>query len=412
MIRQLIGYFLFLATAYILSNRKDILLKKQWKYVVFGIILQICLVFIMTNVPVIINGIEAIANGVMKLRDATIEGTKFVFGYIGGGAIPFNIKDGTSAFIFAFQALPTIILVSAIIAILTYLRIIPYISRIIGPLFKKVFGISNPLGAVSFAKIFLGQFEAPILIKADLPKLSKAEIFTLISFAFSTTAASLMPIYATAISSVCPEAMEHIVMSSVIGVISTLIICKIIMPDEQTDVITDNTVTENLYPDFMTAVSKGTSDGAFIWWVVVGSLIGIVALIALLNYLLNSLPNISGEPLTLQRIFGVIMYPFAWVLGISDTDIFKVSQIIGTKFVVNETVAFFDIVKTGMSKESIIATIYAITNFGNFACIGMTVGGLSALCPSRKDIPSLGFKAFIAGTIATGLTATLMRMFF
>lgn len=412
MTRQLIGYFLFLGMAYILSNRKDILLKKQWRYIVFGIILQICLVFTMTNVPMMINGIETIANGVMKLRDATIEGTKFVFGYIGGGEIPFEIKDETNTFVFAFQALPTIILVSVITAILTYLKVIPYISKIIGPLFRKVFGISNSLGVVASTKIFLGQFEAPMLIKADLPGISKAEMFTIMSFAFSTASASLMPIYATAISSVCPEAMTHIIMSSVIGVISTLIVCKIIMPEEQINVTTSNPVTENPYPDFMSAISKGSSDGTSVWWAVVGTLIGIVALIALVNYILGSFPNISGEPLTLQRIFGVVMYPFAWILGISDADIFKVSQIIGLKFVVNETVAFFDIVKTGMSKESIISTIYAITNFGNFACIGMTVGGLSALCPERKDIPSLGFRAFIAGTIATGLTATLMGIFF
>lgn len=411
-IRPLMGYCLFLGLAYILSNRKELLLKKQWKYVVFGIILQVCLVFAMTNIHLIINGIETMASGVMKLRDATIDGTKFVFGYVGGGDLPFELKEGASSFVFAFQAFPTIILVSVLTAILTYLNIIPYLSKAIGPLFKKVFGVSNSLGVVASAKIFLGQFEAPMLVKADLPTVSKSEMFTIMSFAFSTASASLMPVYATAISSICPNAMTHIIMSSVIGVISTLIICKIMMPEEYIELQPNSSKKEDLYPDFMTAVSKGTSDGAFVWWAVIGTLIGIVALIALINYILGSFPNIFGEPLTLQRIFGAIMYPFAWILGISDSDIFKVSQIIGLKFVVNETVAFFDIVKTGMSQESVVSTIYAITNFGNFACIGMTMGGLSALCPSRKDIPSLGFISFIAGTLATGLTATLMRLFY
>jgi CNT family concentrative nucleoside transporter len=135
-----------------------------------------------------------------------------------------------------------------------------------------------------------------------------------------------------------------------------------------------------------------------------------VSLISIVNYTLEALPDIGNAPITLQRIFGIIMYPFAWLLGIPEADIFKVSEIIGTKFVLNETIAYFDIVQAGISKESVLTTIYAITNFGNFACIGMTVGGLMAMCPTQKDIPSLGFRSFIAGTLATGLTATLMSV--
>lgn len=410
MIRQLIGYFILLAMAYVLSDKKKLLLKHQWKYVVFGIVLQILLVFAMTNISVIINVMEIIANGVMKLRDATIEGTKFVFGYIGGADLPFDIKEGSNTFIVAFQALPTVILVSILSAILTYLNVIPFLSKIIGVSFKKIFGVSNSLGIVSAAKMFLGQFESYMLVKTTLPHFSKSEMFTILAFAFSTASASLMPIYAMAVSSICPDAITHIVISGVIGVISTLIICKIMMPEEEN---TDYGLVQNNkpYSDFMTAVSKGTSDGAFVWWAIVGSLIGMVALIALINSILNIFPNVAGEPITLQRIVGVVMYPFAWILGVSDADIFKVAAIIGTKFVINETVAFFDIINTGMSRESIVSTIYAVTNFGNFACIGMTIGGLTVMCPDRKDIPSLGFKAFIAGTLATGLTATLACLF-
>lgn len=410
MIRQLIGYFILLAMAYVLSDKKKPLLKNQWKHIVFGIVMQILLIFAMTNISVIINVMETIANGVMKLRDATIEGTKFVFGYIGGADLPFDIKEGSNTFIVAFQALPTVILVSILSAILTYLKVIPFLSKIIGFSFKKIFGVSNSLGIVSAAKMFLGQFESYMLVKTTLPHFSKSEMFTILSLAFSTASASLMPIYAMAVSSVCPDAITHIVISGVIGVISTLIICKIMMPEEEN---TDYGLVQNNkpYSDFMTAVSKGTSDGAFVWWAIVGSLIGMVALIALINSILNIFPNVAGEPITLQRIVGVVMYPFAWILGVSDADIFKVAAIIGTKFVINETVAFFDIINTGMSRESIVSTIYAVTNFGNFACIGMTIGGLTVMCPDRKDIPSLGFKAFIAGTLATGLTATLACLF-
>ncbi|MDR2074625.1 MAG: hypothetical protein LBP31_00155 [Holosporales bacterium] len=411
MVRQIIGYFSFIAIAYFLSSEKTELIKKHWKPITFGIILQIFLVFLMTNVPVVIKGLESIANGVMKLRDATLEGTKFVFGYVGGGELPFDMKEGTSTFVFALQTLPTIILVSVLSAILTYLRIIPYLAKSIGYLFKKVFGVRNIIGMVSASKIFLGQFEAPLLIKNHLASISKSEMFVIMSLAFSTASASVMPIYASAISNICPDAMTHIVISSVIGIVSTLIICIIMMPSLGNSVDENVSIaSENIYPDFMSAVSKGTSDGAFVWWAIVGSLIGMVALIALVNYMLEMLPNVAGSSLTLQKIFGVIMYPFAWLLGTPNADISAASEIIGTKFVLNEIIAFFDMAKSNMSKEGIITTIYAITNFGNFACIGMTVGGLSAMCPSRSDIPSLSVKSFIAGSLATGLTATLMSM--
>jgi CNT family concentrative nucleoside transporter len=412
MMRQIVGYFVCVAVAYLLSCEKANLIKKQWKCILFGVILQIALVFLMTNVPIIISGLECVADGVMKLKDAALEGTKFVFGYIGGGEIPFEVKEGSNIFVFAFQALPTVILVSILSAILTYLRVIPYIAKVIGYVFKKGFGVRSIIGMVSAAKIFLGQFEAPLLIKNHMASLSKAEMFLMMSFAFSTSSASVMPIYATALSEVCPEAMTHIVISSVIGVISTLIVCIIMMPSLNSISKDDGSVTsENLYPDFMTAISKGTSDGAFVWWAVVGSLIGMVALIALVNYILGMLPDVGGSAVTLQRIFGIVMYPFAWILGIPSADILPASEIIGTKFVLNEIIAFFDMAKSTMSKEGMITTIYAITNFGNFACIGMTIGGLVAMCPTRSDIPALGFQSFRAGTLATGLTATLMGLF-
>ncbi len=411
-IRPFIGYILFIIIAYFLSTRKQQVLTTHKKYIIGGILLQIVLVFVMTHIPSVISCIESLAQGVMKLKDATLEGTKFVFGYIGGGEIPFNINTGTSTFIFAFQALPTVILVSLISAVLTYWKIIPYISKIVGAAFKYVFGLRSSIGMVSAAKIFLGQFEAPMLVKGQLASFSESEMFIMISLAFSTSAASLMPIYATAISSVCPDVMTHIIISSVISVVSTLIICQIMMPTN--DYSNENEIeTQNPYNDFMSAVMKGTSEGANVWWAVVGSLIGMVAFIALINYILALLPNVNGTSLTLQKIVGIIAYPFAWILGISDVDLVKASEIIGTKFVLNETIAFFDIVKTGMTQESITKIIYVITNFGNFACIGMTVGGLAAMCPEQKKvIPSLGWKAFIAGTLATGLTATIMSIFF
>ncbi len=414
MLRPIIGYSLFLtASAFLCGNFRDILQKRNWRPIVFGILFQVLVVFAFTNLPACVSAIEWVANGVMKLKDATIEGTKFCFGYIGGGDLPFNLKENGSAFVFAFQVLPTIILVSALSAMLTYLKILPILAKIIGYVFRVVFNVKSYIGMVAAAKIFIGQLEAPLLIKSKLNTLPKSEMFVVLALAFATASASVMPIYATVLAPVCPDAMKHIIISSVLGVISVLIVAAIAMPSESNiaEDISD-TFEASEHKGFMGALSKGLSDGLFVWWCIVGSLIGTIALIALFNYVLESFPNVAGAPITLQRIFGVFMYPFAWLMGIQPQDLSAISQILGTKMAINETVAFFDLAKAAVSQESVVKTIYAINNFGNFSAIGITIGGMSALAPGNKSIAELVGKAFIGGFLATGLSATLASIFF
>lgn len=414
MLRSVVGYFLFLLVALWLCDNRDIKLSRNWKPVLYGIIFQIFIVFALTNLPMCINALESVASGVMKLKNATIEGTKFVFGYLGGGDVPFEIKEGSNTFVFAFQALPTVIIVGTLSAILTYLKILPFLAKIFGSIFKLVFKVKDSIGMVSAAKIFVGQLEAPLLIKHQLASLKKSDIFIILALAFATTSAAVMPIYAGAIESVCPNAMKHIILSSVISVISVLIVSAIVMPADENEIDLSNQKIEEEKPygSFMGAMSKGLSDGIFVWWCIVGSLIGMIALITFTNYLFELLPDFGGSPITLQRIFGIFMYPFAWLMGIQDADLTAVARILGTKLVLNETIAFFDLAKAHISADSVMKTIYAINNFGNFACIGITVGGLTALAPSQKCITAIAGKAFIAGLVATGLTATLMSVFF
>lgn len=415
MLRPIVGYFLFLIAALWLCEEKDIKLSRNWKPVLFGILFQVLVVFAFTNSPGCVSFIECAARGVMKLKDATVEGTKFCFGYIGGGDLPFDLKEGSTGFVFAFQVLPTVILVSALSAALTYLRIFPFLAKSVGYIFKLVFGVKPYIGMVAAAKIFVGQLEAPLLIKHKLPSLPKSEIFIILALAFATTSAAVMPIYASVLSPVCPDAMKHIIISSVLGVISVLIVAAIAMPPESDGIDGSNIeciADEPSHGSLMGAISKGLTDGLFVWWCIVGSLIGMIALIALANYILALLPDYAGSPITLQRIFGVFMYPFAWLMDIPDQDLTAVSQIIGTKMAVNETVAFFDLAKSAVSSESVVKTIYAINNFGNFSCIGITVGGLSAMAPGKRSITELVGKAFFGGFLATGLGATLMGIFF
>ena len=412
MVRSIAGYFVFLIASIFLIEKSNIKLNRNWKPVLFGILLQITVAFALTNIPACISAIEWVARGVMKLKDATIEGTKFCFGYIGGGDLPFDVKGNSNTFIFAFQVLPTIILVSTLATTLRYLRILPIISNIFGYVFRLVFKVKSYIGMVAVAKIFVGQLDAPLLIKNKLNTLPKSEMFVVLALSFATASAAVMPIYSSVIEPVCPDALKHIIISSVLGVISTLIVASIAMPSEDADASNMSIKEKSEHTGFMDAVTKGLTDGFTVWWCVVGSLIGTVALIALINYILDLLPNCAGEPITLQRIFGIFMYPYAWLMGIPSQDITAVSQIIGTRLAVNETIAFFDLAKATISSESVVKTIYAINNFGNFSAIGITVAGLAAMAPGHQHISSIIWKAFIAGFLATGLTATIAGMFF
>ncbi|MDR3224057.1 MAG: hypothetical protein LBT03_00495 [Holosporales bacterium] len=411
MVASIFGYVVFLALAFVLRDRK--ITVRNWKPVGYGILFQLLIAFALTGLPFVVGGLEVVANGVMKLKDVTLEGTKFVFGYVGGGDLPFNLKEGSIPFVFAFQALPTVIVVSALAAILTHIRVLPVLAKYIGSVFKSVFNVNESVGIVSAAKIFLGQLEAPLLIRHKLESLPRADVLVILSLAYATISASLMPIYAGVLTDVCPDAMRHIITSSVISVISVLIVCQIMIPsDAKADLnVGEDKSEQSPYPSFIGAMSKGLSDGAFVWWCIVGSLIGVVSLIAIANCILELLPSIGGTPITLQRIFGIFMYPFAWLMGIQSQDISAVSQILGSRIAINETIAFFDLAKTQISADSVVKTIYAINNFGNFACIGITVGGLSAIAPGQKHITELAWKSFWAGLLATGLTSTLMSVF-
>lgn len=414
MVQAAIGYIIFLLVAFFTAEKSSLNAKKYFKPIILGILFQIIVVLAITKSASVISALEYVASGVMKLQEATLEGTKFVFGYLGGAPLPFEQKDNSSTFILALQSFPTVILVAALAAILTYTKILPLLAKVFGSIFKWIFGVNDAVGMVTVSKIFVGQLEGPLLVKPALGIFTKSNTFIIMALAFSTSSAAVTPVYSTIISSIIPNAMTYIIIASVVSVISTLIVCSIMIPnDSSMDLEITNLINNKgnkSYPNLISAMSKGLSDGVFVWVAIVGSLIGMIALITIINYILGLFPDISGTPITLQKIFGMIMYPIAVLIGIPLEDASQVAQVLGSKMVMNEVVAFFELSKTTISQSSVITSIYAITNFGNFSCIGITVGGLLALSPENKYITNLGTKAFLAGFLATCLTASALNM--
>lgn len=410
MIRNIICYFLCLLLFFLLgylNNKQTYILhlKQNYRQIMLGLILQITVLFMCFNIPAVINCLCHISEFILKIKESTLEGTKFVFGYLGGGKLPFITENASNTFIFAFQALPTIITVSVISALLTYFKIIPILSKILGSVFKWTFGISKDIGMVAVSKVFLGQLEAPILIKSQLNYLNRRNTFIILTLAFTTSAASVMPIYSDVLQQICPNAMNHLVISNLLNVINTVLVSVIIFPKEKDELC--NIATERKqYQNFADAISQGISSGACAWWGVVGSLIGIVSLVSFINYILG---NVSS--LTLQKIVAWMIYPVSWLLEISSQEIHKFSEILGTRIVMNETIAFFDLAKSQLSSNTIIKAIYTINNFGNLACIGITLGGILSLAPKQQYILQLIGKAFLTGLIITISTTALVSLF-
>lgn len=276
-----------------------------------------------------------------------------------------------------------------------------------------MFNVELHIGMLAVTRIFIGPQENLFLIKNRLNSLPKSETFIVFSLAFAMSSAGNMPVTANILSGICSDALKHIITASILNMISVLILAQIATPPE------DNfanekfcTLEENRHTNLMSAISQGLTDGLNTWWCVVGSLIGVIALIYILNYILALLPNylFSWGTITLQKLFGIIMYPFAWIIGIDTQNLYSVAQIIGTKIAVNETVAFFNLAKTSISQTDMIKAVYAICNFGNFSTLGATIGSMAALAPKNRWASGIMGKAFMCGFLATCLSTTLMSV--
>lgn len=413
MLRNLLGYLLCVATALLLcENRRSYIANKNKNLSIlcFGFTLQIVITVMLLHSSTTIDIIKSVANFISKMSKASVEGTKFVFGYLGGGDFPFSLKPGSNAFILGLQSLPMVIFISAFFAILSYLKVVPIIARILGYPFRYIFKVSDATGIVSIAKVLLGQCDAPAIVQPCLNKLPKNEMFIILSLAFSTSSATVMPVYSEILKNIAPNALEYFITANIINVITTLIICSLIVPKDYSIELTDTYKITKPYASITEALNLGLSIGTATWIAIVGSLIGTVALISFTNTLLGYFPNINSAPITLQRIIGIFLAPVVWILEISSHDFAGFSQVVGSKIVLNEIVAMAELANQHLSELSNIKAIYMICNFGNLSTMGITVAGLTVLAPKSSYIRPLIGKAFIAGCISTIMTGCLISM--
>lgn len=404
------GILVFLGIAWLFSENRAAVQKRD---IVLGVGLQIGLAIIITQFPLVRLAFESLSKGVEVLKQSTQVGTQFVFGYLGGGPVPFTVTpdSGASTFIFALQALPTIIVMSALSMLLFHWQVLPAIVRLFSLALRRTLRIGGALGVVAASKVFLGNLEAPLLVRPYLKNFSRCELFTVMTCGMATTAASVMALYTSILEGTIPNPISHILTASIISIPAAITLSRILIPHE--GAMTSGTlVAPYRFSNWMDAVSRGTSDGLTIFLHVMAMLIVVLALVSLLNAFLALLPAIGGEPITMQRCLGYVMAPVTWLMGIPWEEAATAGKLLGTKTVLNEVVAFLELSKltrSELSAHSALIMTYALCGFANFSAIGIAIGGIGSMVPERRDeIVALGVKSVFAGTLATCMSGALI----
>jgi CNT family concentrative nucleoside transporter len=402
-----VGIAVIIGIAWLCSRHKS---KVNPKIIINALALQFTIAFLALRTTAGKATISAISGGVTYLYQYAEIGTKFLFGALANGAP--TTPWGT---VFAVQVLPMIVFFGAFMALLFHLGVVQKLVAAIGFIIRPVLGTTGSETLCAVANSFLGQTEAPLLVRNYLEKMTKSELLVVMVSGMGTISGSILAIYAS-----FGAPIKHLLAASVMAIPATIMIAKILLPETETpeDDAMDVTTT-NGSGNVFDAISSGTSDGLSLALNVGAMLIAFIALIALLNgclggtiVMINQLLGTHIPVLTLEIIFSYLFYPFAFLLGFTGTEATQVGQLIGTKVAINEFVAYLNLVNMKLAPRTAALATYALCGFSNFSCIGIQVGGIGALVPNkRKWLTELGMTAVLGGALSNLLTAMVAGLF-
>lgn len=413
MIQSFFGLSGLIIIAWAISeNRRCI----NFKIIIMGLFLQLLTATLMLKVTVFSNAMMFLNHAVEALQQATEAGTSFIFGFLGGGPLPYSEISIGSSWTLAFRALPLILVVSALSALLFYWRIIPVIVKGFSFVLQKTMNIGGALGLGVAANIFVGMVEAPIIISPYVNAMSRSELMALMISGMATISGTVLVLYASILNPVLPGAIAHILTASIISAPAAILISQIMVPETTVTLSESNVKITSTASSSMDAVTQGTSDGIKLLISVVALLLVLVALVSLANQILQFLPEVYGEPITLQRILSIIMWPIVWLMGIPASEAATAAGLMGTKTVLNEFIAYIQLANLtpgALSQRSTIIMTYAMCGFANLGSLGILIGGLTTIAPERKkEIVELGIKSIIGGTLATCMTGTIVGILY
>jgi len=384
-----------------------------WRLVLAGLALQFALALALLKLPAFKAVSLSLSQALGALERATEAGTAFVFGYLGGGPLPFEPADPSAGFVLAFRALPLVLVVSALSSLLFHWRVLPWLVRAVAAVLRRTLGIGGAVGLSAAADVFVGMVEAPLLVRPYLRAMSRGELFSVMTCGMATIAGTVMALYASLLSDVVPDAIGHILTASLVATPGALVIAELMVPAGT------HATSAGLAPvrgtrSSMDAITEGTVAGVELLIRIVAMLLVLVALVHLANLAIGALPPVGGAPLSLQRLLGWVMAPVVWLAGIPWAEAPVAGALMGTKTVLNELIAYVDLSRLpegALSERSRLVMTYALCGFANFGSLGILIGGLGAMAPERRDdIVALGPRALVSGTLATLLTAAVVGL--
>lgn len=400
-----------LAVAWALSeNRRGL----PVRIVAGGLLLCFVLVGLFLKVPALGAALAGMNGALNALELATGAGTAFVFGYLGGAPAPFAETNPAASFVLAFRALPLVLVISALSALLFHWRVLPLIVRLFARLLTRTLGLGGAVGLSAAANVFVGMVEAPLVIRPYLRSLSRGELFIVMVCGMATIAGTVLVLYASILRPVLPDALAHLLVASLAATPAAIAVAALMVPPgrERTAGVAE---PEQIDHSAMGAITRGTLEGLELLLNIVAMLVVFVALVHLANLLLGLLPAVAGAPLTLERVLGWLLAPLAWCAGIPWAESQVAGALLGKKTVLNELIAYLDLAQTApesLSPRSRLLMTYALCGFANFGSLGILLGGMGAMVPERRrELVELGGKSIVAGTLATCLTAAVVGLF-
>ncbi len=413
--RGIFGIGLLLLIAWSLSENRAI--RPGWRWIVGALLLQGTLALLIVRVPFIWDAVGLANEAVTAIERATLVGSSYMFGYLGGAPLPFTLAEGVEPpLIIAFQILPLVIVFSALAALLWHWGVLRWMVDGLSYLLRKSLGVSGVVGLSGGANMFLGVVESPLVVRAYFARMTRAELFQVMVLAMATISGAILILYATTLRATVEDAVGHMIAASLVSLPAALLIARLMVPQgadhapTETGPLASGEEAEPglRYESSVDAIIKGTMDGMQLFLAVIAVIIVVFALVALADQVLALLPLVDGEAISMKRLFGWAFAPLMWAIGVPWAEAQAAGGLMGTKAVLNEYVAYLELAalpEGTLGPRSLLIVTYALCGVANLASVGLLVSTIGTLCPERRaEAAGLGMRSWVAGNIATAMT--------
>ncbi len=408
-LRGIIGIAVLIGIAWAFSeNRKRL---PGWRWIAGALALQAVFAVLIVRVPIVWQAVGLVNNAVSAIEAATLKGSAYMFGYLGGAELPFALKEGAQPpLVIAFQILPLVIVFSALAALLWHWGVLRWMVNGLSWLLRRSLGVSGVVGLTGGAALFLGVVESPLVVRAYFARMSRAELFQVMTLSMATISGAILILYATTLRDTVPDAVGHMIAASLISLPAALLVARMMVPDAAEDARTELEKDEPglAYDSSIDAIVRGTMDGMQLFLAVIAVIITVFALVALVDAMLAALPMVGGEALSLKRAFGLLFAPLMWLLGVPWAEAQAAGALMGTKAILNEYVAYLELAALPagtFAPRSLLIVTYALCGVANLASVGLLVSTIGTLCPERRaEAAGLGMKSWVAGNLVSAMT--------